>query len=536
MPSLPVSRSSVLIVGAGPTGLTLGIELLRRGVEARVIDRLSVPVATSRSFTVHSRTLELLELAGAVDEFLDRSLRGEWMDYNFAGVEEKVRLDFTQLDGRYPYYRTISQKDTEEISRQHFTALGGVIDWHTELVSVTVDRDSEVTAVLRDTDSRNLETVYTDWLIGCDGVHSTVASCLGAEVSRSEYAGTAMRMMDAPFQQQSRGFPVEVGGIDYRIARDHMLLTTALPGGVWRVLISETGDARDADTSPAAFQMILDEHFDGAVQLGTPEWTSVFRTRRRITSRYRNGRVFVCGDAGHERSPAGGQGKNTSMQDAFNLGWKLAAVVKGQARESLLDTYEAERRPIAEQVIAGTHELHSVLMNHGIPVAERLAIAREPGFTQRAVARISALIYGYSPTVDTQMPPGQRLGGLGAGDRAPDIEITPRLRLHEALRHPGHTLLVSHRDPQSLRDTSALITQVRQQFGNRVNPVVITAPGHHGLAPAGAITADSRRIHDLYGAPEGGGLCLIRPDGYISQRCRSSEQNTLFTTLRTTLA
>ncbi|MGW5384160.1 FAD-dependent monooxygenase [Nocardia sp. NPDC003963] len=523
MSILPASHLGVLIVGAGPTGLTLGIELLRRGVDCRVIDKLSAPATTSRSFTVHARTLELLELSGMVDEFQDRGLRGEWMDYHFTGAEEKVRLDFTGLDSRYPYYRTISQRDTEEILRRHFTGLGGVIDWHTELVSVTVHRDGEVTATVRDTVTGDTETMWPDWLIGCDGVHSTVADHLGAEVSRAEYVDTAMRMMDVPLQ----GSPVEVGGVDYRIALDHMLLSTALPGGLWRVLISEKGDSRDADTSVEAFRKVLDAHFEGAVEIGVPEWTSAFRTRRRITSRYRNGRILVCGDAGHERSPAGGQGKNTSMQDAFNLGWKLAAVVKGEAAESLLDTYEAERRPIAEQVIAGTHELHSVLMNHGIPIAERLAIAREPGFTERAVARVSGLVYSYAPTVDMQAPPGQRLDGPACGDRAPDIEITPRLRLYELFRHPAHTLLVIHREPQTAPNISDLITRAQQIFGNRIEPVVITPPGHHAPTPAGAITADSRRVHDRYGAPGGDSLCLIRPDGYISQRCRLREQNAL---------
>jgi 2-polyprenyl-6-methoxyphenol hydroxylase-like FAD-dependent oxidoreductase len=523
MPFSPASHLGVLIVGAGPSGLTLGIELLRRGVNCRVIDKLCAPVTTSRSFTVHARTLELLELAGVVEEFQDRGLRGEWMDYHFTGAEEKVRLDFTGLDSHYPYYRIISQRDTEEILRRHFTGLGGVIDWHTELVSATVHHDGEVTATLRDTVTGATDTVWPDWLIGCDGVHSTVAASLGAEASRAEYADTVMRMMDVPLQ----GCPVEAGGVDYRIALDHLLLTTALPGGLWRLLISEKSEGRDPDTDVEAFRKVLDAHFKGSIDVGEPEWTSVFRTRRRITSRYRNGRILVCGDAGHERSPAGGQGKNTSMQDAFNLGWKLAAVVKGEAAETLLDTYEAERRPIAEQVIAGTHELHSVLMNHGIPVADRLAIARAPEFTERAVARISGLGYSYGPTTDMQVPQRPRLDGLSCGDRAPDIDVTPRLRLHELLRHPGHTLLIIQSEPRAATSISDLITHTRRTFGTRIESVVITPPGYHMPAPKGAITADSRRIHDRYGAPGGDALCLIRPDGYISRRCRLSEQNAL---------
>ncbi|WP_051715362.1 FAD-dependent monooxygenase [Nocardia rhamnosiphila] len=527
------ARDSILIVGAGPTGLTLGIELLRRGVECRVIDRLTGPVLTSRSFTVHTRTLELLELAGVVDEFQNRGLRGEWMDYRFQGFDEKVRLDFTALDSRYPYFRTISQRDTEEILRRHFTALGGTVDWHTELVAVTADPGGAVTATLRDTNSGDTETVRPGWLIGCDGVHSTVAKSLGAEVSRSEYAATAMRMMDVGLRL--RGRPIEVGGIEYRITRDHMLLTTALPGGVWRVLISEPGDARTVDASAEAFQQVLDEHFHGTVGMQTPQWTTVFRTRRRLTSRYRNGRIFVCGDAGHERSPAGGQGKNTSMQDAFNLGWKLAAVATGHAPEALLDSYEAERRPIAEQVIEGTHELHSVLMNHGIPVAERLAIARAPGFTERAVGRISGMAFGYRHAVEVGSPAQGVLDGPAAGDRAPDTEITPRLRLYERLRHGGHTLLVTHRAPCRVAHTSALLARVHQQFGDRVEPLVVTPPGHHGTAPVGAVTADSRRIHDLYGVTEGDAVCVIRPDGYLGGRYHLTGQHALFATLREAL-
>ncbi|MFI2228558.1 FAD-dependent monooxygenase [Nocardia testacea] len=530
------SGGPVLIVGAGPTGLTLGIELLRRGVDVRLIDRLTTPVTTSRSFTVHTRTLELLEQAGIVDEFQEKGLRGEWMDYRFAGFPDKVRLDFTGLDSRYPYFRTIGQRDTEEILRRHFSALGGAVEWHTELISVTTDPDGGVTAIVRDTNSGETATVHSDWLIGCDGVHSTVAGYLGAQVGRAEYVGTAMRMMDVPLRQRSPGFPMEVGGIDYRITGGHMLLTTALPGGVWRVLISEPGEARGIDASAAAFQKVLDEHFGGAVRLGSPEWTTVFRTRRRLVSRYRSGRVFVCGDAGHERSPAGGQGMNTSMQDAFNLGWKLAAVVHGHARESLLDSYETERRPIAEQVIAGTHELHSVLMDHGRPVAERLAVAREPGFTERAVARISGIAYRYADTLDPGLPSPRWSDGPAAGERAPDVEITPRLRLHERLRHGGHTLVLVHRDPHDAAKVSALLTRVRRRFGARVEPLVVTPPGYHGPGPAGAVVADSRRIHDRYGTPGGTAVCLIRPDGYIGAHWLLTEPDTAFTTLRDALS
>ncbi|MEV0108044.1 FAD-dependent monooxygenase [Nocardia sp. NPDC050799] len=403
---------SILIVGAGPAGLTLGIELLRRGVPCCVIDALHAPATTSRAFTVHARTLELFEMMGIIDPFLEQGLRGISMDYRFHDAGQIVRLDFTTLNSKYPCFRIISQTDTEQILREHFLRLGGVIDWHTELRAVTVD-DGAVTATLFDTAGRRTETVQPDWLIGCDGAHSVVRRLIGADFPGARDHGAVMWMTDAPLT----GRPGEAGRVCYDIGADHMLLTTQLPNGTWRVLVSGAGDTDSVDSSPEAFQKILDQHFDGTVILGDPQWTSVFQVGRYLSATYRQGPILLCGDAAHLQAPVGGQGMNVAIQDAVNLGWKLAAVATGAVGPALLDTYEQERRPIGEKVIADTDELHSVILNHGVPLTERLAKTQEPGFLDRAVRNISGIAYRYRDTTTASL-----LRGLGLGDRAPDVE------------------------------------------------------------------------------------------------------------------
>ena len=170
-----------------------------------------------------------------------------------------------------------------------------------------------------------------------------------------------MRMMDVPLE----GFEGSLDAIHYFIAKEHMLLINKLPGENFRVLISDKSEGTPAEQAREAFQEILDQHFGGRVQLGEPRWVTNFRNARRKANSYRFGSVFLVGDAAHVNSPAGGQGMNVAMGDAFNLGWKLGMVVQGLAEESLLDTYETERGPVAHQMLDGTNYMHNIIMAHG---------------------------------------------------------------------------------------------------------------------------------------------------------------------------
>jgi 2-polyprenyl-6-methoxyphenol hydroxylase-like FAD-dependent oxidoreductase len=493
----------VLIVGAGPTGATLGIELGRRGVACRVVDRLAGPVTTSRSFTLHARTLELFEMAGIADRFLERGLCAVSMDYHFKGTAEPARVDFSQLRSRYPFTLIINQNVTEQVLRDQLTALGATVEWATELRSLSQEPDGRLTALLVHQPSGREEIVRTRWLVGCDGVQSTVRAQLDIPYEGGEYTGMQMRMMDAPL----RGFPLQDDRIHYFISTARLLLVTKLPGANYRVLISDMQGTPATETARSAFQDVLDEHFCGSVSLGEPEWATVFRIWKRVTPRYRHGGVFLAGDAAHCHSPAGGQGMNVCVQDAFNLGWKLALVCAGEADESLLDTYEQERRPIAQQVIEGTNALHSIIMAHGTSIEDRIALSREPSFTQQAISKISGLVYHYR---DAAKPPGfPQLGGLAAGDRTPDTRLNPGLRLHDLLRHERHTLLVlpSNAGGAAL---DGLVGDLTRRFGTWLR-VEVLAPAH--------------------GDADGDVFCLIRPDGYLAMRGRLTNSPALLAAL-----
>ncbi|MGH3916586.1 MAG: FAD-dependent monooxygenase, partial [Pseudonocardiaceae bacterium] len=413
----------------------------------------------------------------------------------------------------------------EQVLRDQLTALGTAVEWNTQLRSLSPEQDGWLTAVLVHQPSGREEVVRTSWLVGCDGVQSTVRAQLDIPYEGDEYTGMQMRMMDVPV----RGFPLEDDRIHYFVSKARMLLVAKLPGANYRVLISDTPGTPSTETARSAFQHVLDEHFGGSVCLGEPEWATVFRIWKRVTSRYRQGRVFLAGDAAHCHSPAGGQGMNACIQDAFNLGWKLALVCAGAAEESLLDTYEQERRPIAQQVIEGTNALHSIIMAHGTSIEERIALSREPGFTQQAISKISGLAYHYRDAVLVTHDRAP-LGGLAAGDRAPDAGLNPDLRLHDFLRHEWHTLLIltSNAAGEAL---GRLVGDITRRFGARLR-VELLAPAHRYAAlPAGTIALEGDEAHLRYGAADSDVFCLIRPDGYLALRGRFTDPPALLAAL-----
>ncbi|MBO0878819.1 MAG: FAD-dependent monooxygenase [Mycobacterium sp.] len=514
------SPSPILIVGGGPTGMTLAIELARRGVSFRIIDGRSGPAATSRSFTLHARTLELYEQAGYADRFVERGIPSQSMDYHFHGVDEVTRLDFTQLNSRFACTLVIEQNVTEAVLRDQLAATArekrvgtGKIEWGTKLHLLT-ESHGRNQAVLVDGSGRE-EVIWPDWVVGCDGIRSTVRTACGLDFRGDEYAG-AMRMMDAPLEN----FPLGDSSIHYLIDKHHMLLVTKLPGGNYRVLVSDMGrrGSDPAATSEAEvhaeFQSIIDGHFGGRVRLGAPEWATNFQIWHRISTGYKRGHVLLAGDAAHIHSPAGGQGMNACIQDSFNLGWKLASVVTGSADESLLDSYELERRPVAQQVIEGTDRLHQVMMAHGQEIEARRNLVQAPGFNSSAVQQISGLAYTYRGVAESSA--SMSLSGLAAGDRAPDVVISAGLRLHELLRHPDHTLLVLDRGQRA--ETSAVV-DAADRFAGALRTFVITESASRASMSGETVVADNRDIFDLYGGSDGDGVCLVRPDGYIGARC-----------------
>ena len=498
------SETPVLIVGAGAAGLTLTLELARRGVACRTIDKLGAPSNHTRAFTLHARTLEMLERIDRklVDRYLARGIRTKGMTFNFTGTRERPVVDFSHIDSRYAYLFVHNQHETEGFIREHFESEYGYgISWNTRLIDFE-QRDGEVVARLAHTDRGNEEEIVScRWLIACDGAHSSVREKLGLDYRQSEYKGLVLQNMDA----QIEGWPGESDWVHYYMGKDHFLLITRLPGGHCRLMISDMGQSAEPNISPReVFQGFVNRHFD-SVTVGEPHWATKWTVITRLTSTYRMGNIFLTGDSAHVHSTSGGQGMNCCMQDAHNLGWKLAYVEQGHADPSLLDSYEAERHPIGAQVIQGATALHEIILAHGTAVEERMRRVTNPEWLAIAAGRISGIAYTYRSATEV---PG--LVGPATGDRAPDVDLANGRTLFDLFRHPDFTLLLMPGEDGA--EAAVIARECRDRFARTLRVEVLSAESS---------------LSARYGHARGGSFYLIRPDGYVGFRGTFAERQAL---------
>jgi 2-polyprenyl-6-methoxyphenol hydroxylase-like FAD-dependent oxidoreductase len=508
-----VSEVPVLIVGGGAVGAVLSMELARRGVEYRCIERMPGPGRESRAIAMHARTVELFDLVDRElsKRVLDRDLwcKGYVMHFVRDGQRTEVRpgLDYTTVDSRYNCIFAHNQSETESFVRDYTTShFGRTIEYNTTFQDLTLEEDG-VTARLTHADRGDEEElVRCRYLVAADGINSRVRRGLGMSVKSKDYAGSFFQNLDIYLN----GFPDSREFFHYCVGTDHFLMVAPLPGGHFRLLLSDRGEAADPSLTPQqAFMRLLERHFDG-VTMGDVVWHSKWETWVRLADTFRQGNVFLAGDAAHVHSTTGGQGMNCCMQDAFNLGWKLALVLKGYGKPDLLDTYEIERRPVAEQVIWAASSLHDIFMTHGKDIAARTPTMFDPGYKEKVVNACSGIAYTYRDYVPA-MPGLTDIDGPAIGDRAPDVDFEGGGTLFDRLRHPYFTLLVMPGET----DFSAVADRLKQRFSPLI--AVETLPGSAAL---------SKR----YG-PSDGRLFLVRPDGYIGFKCLGDQAGLLDQTL-----
>jgi NADPH-dependent dioxygenase len=371
--------------------------------------------------------------------------------------------------------------------------------------------DSGALATVRRADG-STEQIAARYLVACDGANSRVRRKLQLVQDESDYKGSVMQNLDVFLHD----FPDTDEYVHYCAGRDHFVMIVKLPGGYHRLLLSDRGEAAAADVTPEqGFMRLIDQHFDG-VRLGEVVWHSRWESRNRLAHTYRDRNIFLAGDSAHVHSTSGGQGMNCCLQDAWNLGWKLAMVLRGEARESLLDSYETERKPIAEQVIWAASALHEIFMGHGKSIAERTARISDPKFLDAVVGRCSGISYTYRDYVE--QPENLELeGGPQIGDRAPDVDLGDGNTLFAMTRHTGFTLLgIAGTDGVS----GALVgwlDDLQSRFPGVLRAFV--------LPPGPELAA-------RYGIGKEDRMYLIRPDGYVGYRCRAADSARIIEHLR----
>ncbi len=508
---MKTSEVPVLVVGGGAAGTMLTLELARHGVEFRTIDRLPQAGATSRAITVHARTIEILERIDKrlVARYLDHGIHNQGYVLHFvdaSGKRSEVRpgIDFRTLDCRYPYLLVHGQADTENRLREYTRdELGRGTEWNTQCNSITQDADG-VTATLVHLDRDNEEEIVRcRYLVACDGINSRVRRSLGLEQAESEYKGTWLQNLDGFLN----GFPDQDDWIHYCAGTDHFIMIAKLPGGFYRMLLSDRGEAAGPDVTPEqGFMRLVNKHFDG-VTLGDVVWHSKWQSWVRLAHDYRQGNVFLAGDSAHVHSTTGGQGMNCCMQDAYNLGWKLGLVVRGVAKPALLETYVSERRPIAEQVIWAASSLHEIFMGHGKDIAERAQKIRDPVFLDQVIGRCSGISYTYRdyvPKVEGLVD----VEGPVNGDRAPDADLGAGRTLFDLTRHTRYTLLALPANERGSPELERAMHALESRFGRVLQS--------HTVAPSPSLAKH-------YGESARDRLFLLRPDGYVGFRCLASE-------------
>jgi 2-polyprenyl-6-methoxyphenol hydroxylase-like FAD-dependent oxidoreductase len=496
----------VVVVGAGPTGVMLAIELARRGVQVRVLDKQAWRPRETRAIGIHARTLEVFGQLGVVEEFVELGHRVDGATVH-SRARRPAQVRFDRLDSPYPFLLTLGQDQTQRILDERLESLGVQIERDVTVLDLLQDRDAAMVRVQLGGERRE-RAITAGWVVGCDGAHSIVRRSLGVPFAGDDYA------QDWLMAEMRVGWPL-------RRDHFHVFAYTAaplpmfpLPSGRWRIFIPQVPGRAAEREAPGVEEVerLVAERGPAGMSLSDPSLLATFRTCRRSTRRLRSGRVLVAGDAAHIHSPAGGQGMNIGLQDAFNLGWKLALVAQGQAPAALLDSYAAERVPIAHGVLAFSHGLvrtFQVSSPRRRWVRDRAlpAVMAVPAVQRRYLQRISQLSHNYR---NGPLAPPNAGRGLAPGDRLPVVcglvrDAQPCTTL-DLLASPLHTLLVLAGDPPGTASARAAIARL-----NRWDHIVHTIR----IDDRGGVGDPGSRAHQRYHALAGR-LLLVRPDGYIA--------------------
>ena len=351
--------TDVLIVGAGPTGLMLANQLARRGVRVQIIDRHAGPSLQTRALGVQARTLEIYAKLGIVDRALELGKRGTGADLWAQGRKMgRVPLSERGQDATpYPYILILGQDDNERIMGENLNRLGVTVQWNTEIVGLEQETNA-VTAKLKMADGTT-QAIRFPWVAGCDGARSAVRELSGITFPGAPYEHV---FFVADVEMLGRMVPEEVNVYLWR--QGFHLLFPMRGKDHWRIVGILPADLRGRDD--VTFDTVIPSLRNEAgaeLDFKACAWFSTYRIHHRSASRFRDRRCFLLGDAAHIHSPVGAQGMNTGLQDAYNLGWKLALVVKRQASEALLDSYEEERIPVAQRLLNTTDRAFKLVVS-----------------------------------------------------------------------------------------------------------------------------------------------------------------------------
>jgi 2-polyprenyl-6-methoxyphenol hydroxylase-like FAD-dependent oxidoreductase len=491
-----VARSEVLITGAGPTGLVLALWLTRQGVGVRIIDRAAAPGTTSRALAVQARTLELYRQLDLSDAVIRNGHKVPAVNLWALG-ERAARLAFATVGGQltpYPFLQIYPQDEHERMLLARLEQLGVSVERRTELISFTDDGDC-VRSRLRTAENKE-ETAEASYLAGCDGARSIVRDTLG-----TGFPGGTYRQVFYVADIEGAGPPMN-GELHIDLDEADFLGVFPLAGAGRARLIGTVRDERAEHPESLRFEDISARAIQHlGLVVGKVNWFSTYHVHHRVAGHFRRGRVFLLGDAAHIHSPVGGQGMNTGIGDAINLAWKLAGVLRGDADEHLLATYESERIGFARRLVATTDRVFSFVTAQGKlaqVVRTRLApsllagaLTLEPvrEYLFRTVSQVMVNYRGSALSAGTA-------GAVHGGDRLPWIRdgITDNYASLQAIAWQAHV------------------------YGSAAEPLRAACAAHRiplQVFPWSALCRSAGLERDA--------LYLLRPDTYVALADRTAD-------------
>lgn len=547
-----VHNTDILIVGAGPTGLTMAAELTRHGISCRIIDKKDGITDKTKALTLQSRTMEVFEDMGLIKEVLDtgRPVHG----FSFYTEGKRIaHVSSGELDTPYPYILLHPQSDTERSLKNHLHNLGVKVEWNTSITQLQQD-NGEIKVSLQHPDG-STEYIEPKYLIACDGGRSFCRKALDVKL-RGETFNSEFILSDLKLEWSNPPADDEWHG--YFTDQGLFLLASLHEEGKWRMMIEVPWSMQDKSASDSGYdeeptfadlQKMVDVLSPIAdLKLGKPDWISRFRIHRRIIDRFRYGNVFFAGDSAHLHSPAGGQGMNSGIQDAYNLAWKLAMVYREDAKPELLDSYNTERYPLLKNQVEKSDAAFKMMLLRN-PVSRKIRdhfmsimLDLEP-IQQRMDRRLAMLTINYrnSSIVEQNRELPLSLGNpikeiaefkhwREFGDRAPDFIFNSNgtdKRLFEIIRGTTHKLLLfvgNYDEPDFKQDFQQRYSLIKERYGKAIEPVLI----HMNELPfkvnneITVVSDDDGELHQRYGA-HSHCIYLIRPDGYIGYRSQPAK-------------
>ena len=502
----------MLVAGAGPVGLTLACELERHGVELRILDAAPERGAVSRATDLHARSLELWDHTGVAGAIADAGLAITGVPL-FAGGREVARLDFGGIDSPFPAAVSLRQRDLEALLAGRLVA--------------PVERGRTVELLGQDDDAVTVragdEELRVAYLVACDGVHSGLREALGIEFEGADYPGR-WAVMDVRIER----WPYERGELP--VFLDHEgFWAMPLPDGALRLFFRDDDAASEPD--PADGQGVINRHVPGDARILEAENCACFQVQHRIAKGFRSRRVLLAGDAAHAMTPVNGQGMNTGVQDAYNLAWKLALALDG-APDALLDSYEAERRPVAQATVESSGRVHEANVLAGDAAATRdRALAAALASPAQVLAAVEAghelgvgypdstVVGGDGPMGTPGVPPGARVPDAGPLVRADGSPTSLRELMRDVRLQLWLCAGASDAEP-----ALALAERLAPRIAATVFVIADRPPpGRPGVE---VIADPALRVHGRLGAVADAAF-VVRPDGYLGFRCEPPDETRL---------